>query len=213
MLVALGGAAHSAPLTGGTLVIDTPVEGAEVQIDGVLAGVTPLPGPWTLPAGAHTVSVTAPGQPPKTFSVTIQAGKQSKVAVLQPAEAPAPVAAVEQRVVHTGPGFSLSTAGYVTAGIGLAAIGAGVYFGLSADDSASQARALSPQDPGATRAGQQGLIDDADRAAFTANLLYGVGGAAVLAGAALALWAPDGLLASGVTVSPTLQGAALVGRF
>lgn len=217
-VVTLGLAAHAAPLQTGTLRLEVGVAGAPVQIDGKPVGVTPLPGPWALSPGAHTLSVTPTDGPGQTVKFQIIAGKQTALKLLTQRPAPpkpkveAP-AAPARKVVQTGAGFPVARAGYVTAGVGVAALGAAVFFGLQADDAAAQARDLDRRDPANRRADLQALVDDADQAAFTANLLYGVGGVALLTGAAMALWGADGLLSGGVTVVPAAGGAGLAGRF
>jgi hypothetical protein len=195
----------------GTIQIESGVHGAQVQVGEQVVGITPMPGPWTMAPGVHRVVVSAKGH--KTFSarVRVAAGRLTVVPVFvkPPTKKVAPK--VIHRTVYTGAGFSLAWAGYLSAGVGLAAVGTGVVFGLAADTHAEDARAVDRQDPNNTRAGLQQLIDDADQAAFTANLLYGVGAVAIVSGVAMALLAGDGPF--GLTVAPTANGAAIGGRF
>lgn len=205
-----------APRSMGTVRLEGAPAGVPVFIDGEPAGITPLPGPWTLTAGAHTVELRPAGATPITRAVEVEAGREARlvlgaVTAARPAPPPAddPPPAIE---AATGPGFSLATAGYVTAAVGLVSIGAGVALGLAADGAADDARAVRP--PDGTRAEQQALVDDADAAAFWANVAYGAGGVLVLSGAAMALFASDGLLGDApATVTPTAGGAAVMGAF
>ncbi|MCA9539633.1 MAG: PEGA domain-containing protein [Myxococcales bacterium] len=197
----------------GTLRIETPQAGVTVLIDGKPIGRTPLPGPWTLPAGAHQVELRPPSGAPEAHTVNLVAG--GTVGVGAPtAPDPAAVAEPEPEPVVAEPvapaqsgGISRALIGYITAGVGVAAIGAGVYFGLAANSAADDANALEKR--ASTRAAQQSLVDDADRFAFLSNVSFGVGGVALAAGAALVLFAEDGLLAdTGVGIGP---GAVTLG--
>ncbi len=204
------------PRTMGTLQLDAARDGVPVIVDGVDIGRTPLPGPWTLPPGPHTVVLRPEGASPEKYEVQIPAGGEVRLEVLTQAAAPAPVVAPEPavEVVHTGPGFSLATAGYVAAGIGVAALGAGVYLGLDAQSTADEAADLDRRDPRNSRADLEALADDADAAALWANVAYGVGGVALLGGAAMILLASDGPLSRApVRVTPLPAGAAVGGSF
>ncbi len=199
------------------LELTTSAEGAQVFIDGELVGQTPLPGPWTLPAGTHEIELRPVRGEPARATVEVEAGARARVTLLEHVPVAAPVEAPKERevrVVHTGPGFSLATAGYVTAGVGVAAVGAGVAFGIIAQGAADDAAALDRRDAGNSRADLQALVDDVDGAAFAANLLYGVGAVAALAGVTMVVLASDGPLApQRIEVRPTAGGAALGGTF
>lgn len=219
--------------TMGVLVLESGVDGVPVTIDGQPAGETPLPGPWTLPAGEHKLELLPPGKPPEVQSFSIEAGQPTVIRVMGAKAAPAPVVSAKPpppKVVNRGPGFSLATAGYITAGVGVLAIGGGVVMGLSADSAAADARDLKAAGQQNTRSAFESTIDDADRAAFLANLGYGIGGAALVAGAAMIVLASDGPLSGGspsggspsggssgggvsIQVSPSPGGAVVWGRF
>jgi hypothetical protein len=218
VLAPVGAVAQTAPQETGTLSVVVNRDGVPVYIDGEPVGESPLPGRWALKPGRHEVEARPAGAAPVRQSVeVVRAGHaEVRLEVAEPvAAAPEPAAperAVE--VVHTGAGFSLATAGYVTAGLGIAAAGAGIAFGLSATGSADDAAALDRQDPNNTRADQEALVDDAERSAFLANLSYGVGAVLVASGVAMILLARDGPLAPRETfVQPTATGGVLGGRF
>ncbi len=200
----------------GTLRLRAKRDGVPVFVDDAAIGFTPLPGPWTLLPGPHTIELRPAGGTNERHAVHIEVGVEVVLDVAQAVvEAPVAVVEVPARIVHTGPGFSLATAGYVTAGVGVLALGAGIVLGLDASTKADDAAALDRRDPRNSRADVQSLSDDADRAALWANVSYGVAGVALIGGAALAIFAHDGLLARRppVMITPMPAGAAVGGVF
>lgn len=216
MCLALPAAVAAAPTTG-TLRLSTGARGAPVYIDGVLAGVAPLPGPWTLPVGEHAVELRPKGSAPVSARFAIAAGQESAVELL-PAATPEvtegldAAAAGRTRVIYSGPGFSLATAGYVTASVGVTSGVLAVLFGLQADGKAEEARGLDKSNPAFSRATERALVDDADRAAFLANLTMGIGIVAGVTGLSMVFLASDGPLGS-LSFAPAPGGAAVGGRF
>lgn len=164
----------------GTIVIQGAPTGETVQVDGAPIGQVPLPGPWTLSAGSHDVKIGDRSQ-----TVTVPAGKEITVAYAA-AAAPAPEKTAVA-VATTADRFPVATAGYVGAGLGLAAIGAGVFFGLQSSDDPSEA----------------------ERSAVFANICYGIGGVLIAGGAAMIVWGSDGPLSASLTPG----GAVIGGRF
>lgn len=218
------GAAEPAPAddrSKGTLVIDS-AAGLQVRIDDEVIGSTPLPGPWTLEPGEHVVELRPATGAPTVRNITVAAGQrvtlelrgpepadpapQSAKPAPKPA-APVPDEALAEAPPPAGPGFSLATGGYVAAGLGLAGVGAGVFLGLTADGHAADARDLDRASH--DRRDLQDLVDQADSAAFWANVSYGAGGVLLLGGAAMILLATDGPLG----IAPTPGGAMIEGRF
>jgi hypothetical protein len=100
--------------------------------------------------------------------------------------------------------------------VGVASIGAGVYFGLHANDLEKQSDALCPTTACTDPKGVS-LNSDARSSGTTATIAFGVGGAAV-AGAAV-LWfigAPKAVrddVAIAPAITPSHVGLTLVGRF
>lgn len=167
----------------GTLIIQGAPDGETVIIDGAAVGQIPLPGPWTIEAGSHEVKIGA-----RTQTVQVQAGKQVAVAYgAAPAPPPTVTKAEPPKAVTAGERFPVATAGYVGAGVGLAAIGAGVFFSLQSSDDPSEA----------------------ERSAVLANICYGMGGVLLAGGAAMIIWGSDGPFSA----SATPGGAVIGGRF
>jgi serine/threonine-protein kinase len=82
--------------------------------------------------------------------------------------------------------------GLALGGAGLVGVGVGAYFGMKAADTDDEAESICPRvDPCNDQRGIE-LTDDAQSQALVANVLYGVGGAALVAGVVLYLTADDG---------------------
>ncbi|MEZ4467115.1 MAG: hypothetical protein R3F43_22365 [bacterium] len=192
----------------GSLVIEGGAPGTPVTVDGQAVGALPLPGPWTLPAGEHTVTIGSDER-----RVQVAAGQLAEVKLGKAAQGAgpkaAPIPAEPEIITRHIPGFPLAKAGYGVAGAGALALGLAVFFGLDADDLAGQARDLDRADPANTRADQHDLARQAEHSAFLANVLYGTGGVLLAGGAALILLGSDGPLA----VAPSPGGVVVGGRF
>jgi tetratricopeptide (TPR) repeat protein len=109
------------------------------------------------------------------------------------------------------PGSTKKLIGLVTAGVGIAAIGTGVYFSLQASDKADQVAAACPtNDPCDWNAELEALQSDGQSAESTALILYGVGGAAVIGGVVVyLLGAREAASAPQVSFVPHRGGASL----
>lgn len=187
------------------LLVYTDPPGAEVQVDGRPRGRTPFhtvlpPGPYalalaldgrarveqevTIPADVSLALevVLAPASPSMTTPPLVPAAAPDSTPNLRatpPAaplvagaplgEAPKPVAPRANRRLWT----------WVAAGAAVAALSAGVYQGLEARDAESKLR------DGTFHPDADGLADDAKTKSRTANVLYGVAGAAAAAGVTL----------------------------
>jgi PEGA domain len=64
----------------GALVVESTVAGAEVSVDGVAVGRTPLPTPLTVATGPRRVEARAGGYRPFAATVTVRAGTTTRVA-------------------------------------------------------------------------------------------------------------------------------------
>lgn len=65
----------------GKLEVEVSVTGADVKIDGKWAGISPLPKPWCVAAGEHTVSAGKSGFTEASETVTAEAGQSAPVAL------------------------------------------------------------------------------------------------------------------------------------
>ncbi len=138
-----------------------------------------------LPPGDYEVTAEFPNGI-KTMSVQIRTGKTTTISFepLSPPMVPLESALSAELVAKggesaVGPGPStLRVASYVVFGVGLAALASGIALGVS-----SSADAASSMNKVQSFSQAQGLADAANGKAVGANLLYGLGGAAVAGGA------------------------------
>lgn len=125
-----------------------------------------------------------------------------------PASAPAPAEAkapprVADRTAPDDPPPSLAPYSYAAFGLGAAALGAGIVFGIQAADAEERHhRATTADDLVETR-------DEAERSALLANIGYGVAAVGVAAGLTLLLL--DGEEGESATVAPAPGGGAVLG--
>lgn len=102
------------------LEIKSNTAGAEVTVDDVVVGVTPLAGPLVVSAGRRKVTVRKGAQLPVTQLVDIAGGDSTKVnldlAVVAPQPSATPSAAPRTAPSHTGLWVSLTATGVLTAG-------------------------------------------------------------------------------------------------
>jgi hypothetical protein len=161
---------------------------------------TPIP----VDAGEHTLSAEAPGYEPFSIKINVtgpSATGTAEVPVLTPLatpQAPAETRAVPAASTTSPPaddGRAQSNAqeivGLAVAGVGLVGVGVGVYFGLEARKIDEEAEGICPRDEECNAQRGLDLTDDAQGEALKANILYGVGGALLIAGAVLYFTADD----------------------
>lgn len=175
-IIVEGGGAKSAHVT---------LNGAEVP--------QPLIGiPAPRDPGDLVIEAVAPGWKSDKAQLTLKEGSRETVKLtldvpdatttLAPAKEVAPVAA-------TPPKTGLKVAGWITVGVGVAAIGAGTYFVFDNRNKRDQADALctGPNGvcPSAQRSTIQSLDSDANTSAIIAWIGYGVGAAGVVMGAVM----------------------------
>jgi hypothetical protein len=162
------------------IVLPKGVEGLRVEIDGQPSTTSP-----SLKPGKHTVRATAPGRKPATYEVTLAPGQTGAELVIAPLETDGD----GQGLIIEG-GSSQRTWGLVAGGVGLAAVGAGAYFGLNAmslnDDSAAHCNGNNLCDDTGV-----GLRDDAIGSATISTVLFIAGGAALTGGILLYVTAPS----------------------
>lgn len=153
----------------GTVTFMVSERNADVMVDGRRVGRSPITEPLRLRAGAHDVLVMKPGFLPYKQKVEVPAGGARRIDVQL---------ADETGGLADGGGGGGSVWPWVTMGVGVAAVGAGVFTGLSAQnlydqlDEKRQARELiAPQD-----------IDTGNNLVLYTNLAFAVGGAAIIGG-------------------------------
>ena len=202
--------------THGAVDVVTQPEFAVVSIDGHAIGADPaLDSPMRLylPPGRYTVTARMPGYQESSMMVEVRMGADVAVALqlnrqaaVQPPR-PAPVV-----VVKTQPGRS-SLGGWLMFAGGLAVAGDGVPFTLGMLENFDDIEALDvrlPPDQGQRQ--YNDLIADYELNAALQGAFYGVGGALVVVGLALALTADaedDEPPTTGVRVWPTRRGGLL----
>ncbi len=156
---------------GGTLQVGSSPTGAKVLIDGEPVGETPLEA-YTIDAGSYVLELRKRGYHPQVLRVTIPEGErvQRSLTLLPDGTL------VEETPRPKWPGWAL-------VGVGAASVGVGAWFGsqsLSTNEEADELARTS------TLASDRSRFEDLDQEwrnqAFTADLLYGVGLAAVAGG-------------------------------
>jgi tetratricopeptide (TPR) repeat protein len=121
---------------------------------------------------------------------------------VKPVDPPKPVEAPET----ASPGRTMRITGIAVGGLGVAALGTGVFFGLRARSQSKDLNSSEEWDPS--------LEASAKRADRNAKILLGVGGAAVIGGAVLFyLGYRAGSESSQVAVIPSTDGATLAWSF
>lgn len=150
----------------GSFRVQTTLESGRVFVDGSEVAAIPMGEAVELAVGDYQVSITDEGETVWTGPVHIEANTEAKVRAERP-EAP-----------------GMSTMG-VTAialgGVGLASLGAGVYFGLAASDAEASLDAQLNDD----KTPDSAMIDSGEQDALFANIFYGVGLVAVGTGVTL----------------------------
>ncbi len=174
--------------------------GLEIKRDGALVGRALWGTAIPVDPGAHVLEATAPGK--KSWQGTAQVtGEKANVVATIPALEDAPPGAGAAAVSSTGAvgadarghGNGHRTLGLVVGGVGIVGLGIGTVFALSAkskyDDSV---KLCSPADKNLCPAPGVTLRDQARSAGTVATVAFGVGGAALIAGAVLFFTAPSG---------------------
>jgi tetratricopeptide (TPR) repeat protein len=185
------------------LLVYTEPPGAEVKLEGRARGKTPFH--LALPPGEYALRLEREGLVPVAREVTIPpdasvtvdvvlaplpASPSTKVAAPPPAAKPNLSAPPPKPAPITGPALGAEPKPdaaranrrlwtWVAAGTAVAAASAGAYYGLAADDAASKLR------DGTFHSNSTALEGDAKSKARTANVLYGLAGAAAATGVTL----------------------------
>jgi hypothetical protein len=158
--------------------------GLAVSVDGSPRNEATWGSPLPIDPGSHRVVASAEGKKSWEGTAGVEPGETRTIEIppLQaaPVKPPTPVtvASVHDRPAATPAG---RTWGLVIGGVGLAAIGVGAYFGLSAKSKHDDANAICPQRECASASAVQ-LNEDAGTSATISTIAIGVGLAAVAAG-------------------------------
>ncbi len=205
-----------AEATGQAAITVAGAEGATLTVDGAPAGTAPLT--WTGKPGKHTLKVERDGYYPVDRFFTVDAGATTAVDVaLVPvpgAKPPPKVAGKDGKkpVEDEGGGLVLPLGSWIAGGVAVAALGGGVAFGAMASSTESDATVGEDGVRAITR--EEALGGQSD--ATTANVLFGVAGAALLTGVAIAIFFPADGGSGGdapVAVGPASGGVAVSGSF
>lgn len=157
--------------------------------------------------GAHKIHVQATNK--KDYEVTVQAAEGKSEVIDVP-----PLADVERQVVVRRTGFSQRTLGLVVGGVGLAAVGTSVVLGLVAkgnyDGAVDGCTDLGDrwQCPPGNKSGDAA---SAQSMGTVATIVGGIGGAAVITGAALWLFAPKNAKTGESTTARAIRVVPVVG--
>jgi hypothetical protein len=181
--------------------------------------------------GEHVIEATAPARQPWSIRITVsRPGEVATVAIPELAPAPAPPppppappisapvpppSPVPVAPAGDRPGRRLTPAAWIAAGIGVAGLGAGAYFGLSAAAEWRQASPGCDQTyrciPEAFAAGERA---HRDRALSTAG--FAVAGAALVTGVVLYLQSPRdsrGAMRIAPVIAPGAAGMTIAGAW
>lgn len=179
--------------------------------------------PTPIDPGEQRVEVSAPGREPFVTTVKVEAARRYEVNVPPlreqpqtatgaqvPAEPPPAVAPAIFAPLNEPPAAKsspLKTIGLVAGGVGIVGIGVGSYFGLRAISKMNEAT-----DEGSCANGLCQVAEDLEKteqaadAAVISNVAFAAGGALLVTGVALFVFAPDPKEQQGLRVSPYFTG-------
>jgi hypothetical protein len=197
-------------------------DGVSIYVDDMQRGTTPLNGPVRVASGSHKISLRQGPEILLARTIKVAGGVTTKVAPPKPeAEEPAtepvakepaePLTASETDTERGG----LWTGGWVVFGVGAAVGIAGCVTGGMA---LSKGGDLDSDYPDGVPSAKSGEVDSMDNLAVTTNVLLGVGGAMVFAGAIMLIVDSvgkddDSDVALVPSFGPHFTGLGLEGRF
>ncbi|HUQ05520.1 MAG TPA: hypothetical protein VM261_23620 [Kofleriaceae bacterium] len=212
------------------IVIKARVPGLKVMRDD--SDVTAFMGVATpVDPGMSKLTATAPGYKPWSLDVTL-AGEGTTITVdvppLEKAPEPPPpppggggndvFREPPPPAVDPDPGKGRRRLGLIMGAVGVAGVGAGVVFGMSAQSAFDDAKTECAGDVGDCRGDASAAQDDIDTAnskALISNIGFGVGAAALVGGVVLYLTAPEA--AADLSMTPSIgdgsAGVVVRGRF
>ncbi len=205
----------------GKLVISTNVDDVDVWIDGEPRGRTPLE--LALKPGKYEVRLERNSYLPIRRLVDVDVNKVSTPEfrmLRDPAAAPAPeeglspALVLERKASTPERAFRIPLPAWVALGAGAAAGATGIYFGASAQRIERELKGGYDAQDG-VYSGTRARALEGQQQALTANILFGVAGAAVVTGAVLTLLDPgdDSKVSVAPVAGPSGAGVQLGGRF
>lgn len=222
------------------VIIDVPEQppALTVTLNGEAVAPTQFGDALAVDPGAVTLEANAAGRMPFRGSSAVSAGQQARMtvslAVYQPGAAvtaqPVTFAPTAQTATTRPTLFATSSTasplrplGITTLSLGLAAGVAGIFTGLRARELQTELDRICPSGCGNTRIDVRNMVDEGNSMVTFTNVLWGVGGAMVVAGAIMWIVAPSGgssmelftpqLARVRPYVDPTQGSAGLVGTF
>jgi len=211
------------------VILELPKEdGLVIKIDGNTIAPALTREKLPLDPGEHELVASAEGKKPRTVTFTVPPGPavtNVSVAALDEGESetkPKPPPVVDETPppppiddTKATSGSGLKTAGFVTLGVGVVAIGIGSYLGLSAKSLDKDAEALcTPR--GCTSEGKS-LNDDARSRGNLATVVFTIGAVAAAGGLVMVLVAPSSSSKATASLTPwvahTGGGLGLSGSF
>jgi hypothetical protein len=198
------------------IAVTSPVQNLEISRDGTPVASSALGTPIPVDPGTHVVKATAPGRRPFEQTVTVANGASARIAIPALEEATSGQDASSAAAGNDDPnrGRVQRIAGLAAGGVGVVLVGVGAVFGLSAssklDESNADGRCRQPGDF-CTPEGIA-LREEASDAATLSTVMFGLGAAAIIGGAALYLTAPRSN-GTGVVLAPAGAGFTLVGAY
>ena len=167
------------------LVVTANVENANVYLDGTQVGSTPFKA--RIAAGDHVVQVWAKDHMAWTGVVDAPARRGVSVrADLVRSKQPVDAIPTQIMDVRESGGWSLSTWGWITMGLGLASGGAAGYFAYDMNSAATEANSLNSGDPRRDDLNQQ------VQTSWLITMITGAAGGALLGGGLLMVLLDDG---------------------
>jgi len=174
--------------------------GFELRVDGVVIGAGSFGVAVPVDGGEHRLDATAPGKAPWHGTVTVKP-EADAVRVSVPAlgdAATATAAPVRMPTAEDAPppdepasdGSAMRTAGLITAGAGVVALGVGTFLAFDAKSKYDDAKAKC--DGNVCPSGPYQDSEDARSQGTLATVVFAVGGAALATGAVLFFIAPSG---------------------
>jgi hypothetical protein len=190
--------------------VTPPQAGIEVRRDGERVADDQISSPVPIDPGKHVVEARAPGKKAWSREVEIR-GEHDTATVTITLDDDVGALAPVQPAATPPSDATQRTIALLTGAVGVAAIGAGAFFGLRASSKHADAKPFCAPDESVCK--QQGLdlINEAKSAATISTIAFSLGGAALIAGIVLYVTAPRESKYVGVHVAPT--GVAVGGRF